>query len=334
VKKYSHGGDIVTFAKNFNCKTKDIIDLSSNINFVKPKINIDFNNLDISFYPNYYKIYKQIAKLYDIKQNQLELFGGGSGAIFTLFSHLDLKHCTIYSPAYLEYKKASMIFEYKTHHINRFENLYQNVKKNSLVIFVNPSTPDGKYYDIKKLFDIWKKANATVLIDESFLPFCQKKSVIDYLKKYKKLYILKSMTKIYSCAGVRVGIVVSNKKNIAKLKQKEPLWKLSQFDINYLSNAIDDKNLIKKTIKKNKKNKKYLIKKLKNIDFIQKIFKSDTNFLLIKLKNITALQLQDKLLNDKVMIRNCSNFTFLDNHFVRIAIKQKWKLKVFYKILK
>ena len=282
---YSHGGDIQSFAKNLKCDLKDIIDLSSNINFIKPKINIDFNTLDISAYPNYDTIYKNIAKLYSIKPSQLELFNGGSSAIFTLFDTLKLKHCTIYSPAYLEYKKASEYFDYELLHINRFENMQKKVKKNSLVIFVNPSTPDGQYYKIEKLFKIWKKANATVLIDESFLQFSKNKSVIKKLKSYKKLYILKSMTKIYSSAGIRVGCIVSSKENIDKLKQKQPMWKLSQFDISYLEDVLKDKKFVTKSIKVNIKNKNYLEKILLNSVLFSKVYKSDANFILAKLKN-------------------------------------------------
>jgi threonine-phosphate decarboxylase len=330
---YSHGGDIKKFAKTLKCKTKNIIDLSSNINFIKPKIDLGFNNLDFSSYPAYDKIYQKIAKLYGIKTDQLELFNGGSSAIFSLFLHLDFKHSTIYSPAYLEYKKSSFLFGKKTTFINRYKNIYQDIAKNSFVIFVNPSTPDGKYYNMDRFFKIWKKADATVLIDESFLPFCGKKSTIDMIKKYKKLYILKSMTKIYSCAGVRVGAIISNKKNIKNLKQKQPLWRLSQFDISYLQNVIKDKKFIKKTVKKNKKNKKYLIKILKKSKLCKKIFKSDGNFLLIKLKNLTAKQFQKKLNRYKILVRDCSNFTFLDDTYVRIAIKEKYKLKVLKKAL-
>ncbi len=57
MKKFEHGGDINSFAKELNCDIKQIIDLSSNINFIKPKIDFDFTSLDISSYPDYKKNY-------------------------------------------------------------------------------------------------------------------------------------------------------------------------------------------------------------------------------------------------------------------------------------
>ena len=214
MKTFEHGGQIEKFALELGCDVSEIIDLSSNINFVKPQINVDFNTLDISSYPTYDKLYEKIASNYGVQSDEIELFNGGSSAIFTLFKHLNLESCTIYSPAYLEYKKASLNFGYKLNLINRFENIDVEIKKNSLVIFVNPSTPDGKYYDLEELMQTWIEKSCTILIDESFLDFCDKPSAIKYLETYDKLYILKSMTKFYSSAGIRVGTIVSTKENI------------------------------------------------------------------------------------------------------------------------
>ena len=321
MKTFEHGGQIEKFAFDLGCKVSEIIDLSSNINFVKPQINVDFNTLDISSYPTYDKLYEKIALNYAVKTSQIELFNGGSSAIFTLFKHLALQTCTIYSPAYLEYKKASLNFGYELHTINRFENIEENVKDNSLVIFVNPSTPDGKYYDLEELMKVWIEKSCTILIDESFLDFCDKPSAIKYLETYDKLYILKSMTKFYSSAGIRVGTIVSTKQNVEKLKRFEPMWKLSQFDSNYLQAALDDK--LFKNISKaiNIKNKIELENILKNSTLVEEIFESSANYLLVKLANLNAKEFQEKLKPYKIMVRDCSNFDYLDDRFVRIAVK-------------
>lgn len=334
MKTFEHGGQIEKFAFDLGCSVSEIIDLSSNINFVKPQINIDFNTLDISSYPTYDKLYEKIAFNYGVEASEIELFNGGSSAIFTLFKHLCLQTCTIYSPAYLEYKKASLNFGYELNTINRFEDINENVKENSLVIFVNPSTPDGKYYDLEELMQKWMENSCTILIDESFLDFCDKPSAIKYLETYDKLYILKSMTKFYSSAGIRVGTIVSTKENIQKLKEFEPMWKLSQFDSNYLQAALDDK--LFKNISKaiNIKNKIELENILKNSILVEEIFESSANYLLVKLSNLNAKEFQEKLKPYKIMVRDCSNFDYLDERFVRIAVKSSSANEILEKALK
>jgi len=333
MERQQHGGNITAFAQNINCSIDEVIDLSSNINVVKPHISIDFNTLNISAYPNYDKLKKAIAQLYNVDTSEIELFNGATTAIYTIFREVNLNHCTLYAPLYLEYQKSATLNRYKIEYINRFDNIYKEVKENSLVIFVNPSTPDGNFYNIDKLIEIWIEKKCTILIDESFLDFTPFKSTIKYLKSYNKLYILKSMTKFYSSAGIRIGVLISNNKNIKNIQKQEPLWKISQFDSHYLQSALKDKNFIKTSNKINATNKIYLTKLLKNSLLIDKVYPSDANFIMAKLHKISAEEFQEKLLPYKTMIRDCSNFKFLDDSFIRIAIKNKEKLKILEKIL-
>ncbi|MEA2049619.1 MAG: histidinol-phosphate aminotransferase family protein, partial [Campylobacterota bacterium] len=140
---FSHGGDVKSFALQIGCDVDEVVDLSSNINFLKPEKDIDFNSLNISGYPTYDILYEKISKLYGINSEQLELFNGGSSAIFSLLRLFETRHIHIYSPAYLEYKKAATKLNYTIELINRFTDLDKFVAPNSLVVFVNPSTPEG-----------------------------------------------------------------------------------------------------------------------------------------------------------------------------------------------
>jgi len=63
MRTFEHGGDIKAFAKAYGCKADEVIDLSSNINFVRPNINIDFNSLEIASYPNYDTLYEATKRL-------------------------------------------------------------------------------------------------------------------------------------------------------------------------------------------------------------------------------------------------------------------------------
>ncbi len=154
----------------------------------------------------------------------------------------------------------------------------------------------------------------------SFLDFTEFQSAVKFLD-YKRLYIIKSMTKFFSSAGVRVGAIISNGKNISNLKRFEPIWKISQFDLKYIKNAILDGEFIRDSKEINRLNRLKLEETLRESNFINKIYKSDVNFLLIRLRRITAKELQDKLKRSKIMVRDCSNFDFLDSSYIRVAIK-------------
>ncbi len=331
MNNFKHGGDVKSFALKLNCKEEEIIDLSSNINFIKPKIDIDLNKLDISKYQNYDDFYKKLAKFYKVNKNELEIFNGGSSAIFSFIRNSKSKDVYIYSPAYLEYKKACKIYDKNVILINRFykDKQKEYIKKGSTVIFVNPSTPDGKYYNLNKSLKYWERKECEVLIDESFIDFTNKTSCINEIKNYKKLYILKSMTKFYSCASIRFGVIISNNENIKEIKAKEPLWKISIYDRTFIENIIKNKEFIKQTKIETKKAKNYLENIIKESKHFISYKKSDANFYLVELRSITAKKFQDKLAKHKIMIRDCTNFDFLNKYHVRIAVKSIEDLEKF-----
>jgi threonine-phosphate decarboxylase len=149
--------------------------------------------------------------------------------------------------------------------------MYQPILPNSTVVFVNPSTPDGKYYDIDNLLDMWISKNATIIIDESFLDFCIHKSSIEFIQDYDKLYIIKSMTKFFGSAGIRIGSIISKHTNIKSLSQYTPAWQLSTFDMTYITKAIDDKSLQTKTLSSLQTNKSKLISLLQRSKYVSYI---------------------------------------------------------------
>ena len=327
MKLFEHGGDVNAFAAHCGCTPKEVIDLSSNINFITPFV--DFSTATLNSYPDYEALTQTLADYYNVHPDELELFNGGSSAIFSLMRIFDQPTCTIYSPAYLEYKKAALAYGKKVHLINRFESMDTEISENSLVVFVNPSTPDGHYYDMDVLIKQWMAKNCTILIDESFLEFCRGKSVSRYLQSYDKLYVLKSQTKFYGCAGVRVGIVLSSCENIAALRAKEPLWKISALDSHFLINALGDETFHAQSYALNAEAKTYMKTLLDHSPLFEEVLDSDANFFLVRLASMRAKEFQQKLLPHRIMVRDCSNFDFLDERYVRIAVKSVSELQLF-----
>ena len=317
-----HGANIYKYAKKLQCKTNEIIDFSSNINSYHPNITITpTKNMLVKYADtNYSKLKKTISNKYEIKTSQIALYNGATSAIFELVKSLKEKTVYLYAPLYGEYEKACTESNKKIFKINRFDSLNTKPKKNSIVIFVNPSTPDGKYYDLEKLFGMWEKRNCTVILDESFLEFEDLKSFRDKINSYKKLYIIQSFSKFYSCAGVRIGAIFSNTKNIKKLKT--PIWNLSSFDVEFLTDRLNDKIFTKRSKKLHKTHKKELLKILQNSKLFDEIYESDSNFFLTK--STKAKEIFNYLLKEKILVRTCESFDFLDDAYLRFGVKDRY----------
>ena len=313
-----HGANIYKYAKQLKYHHDDIIDFSSNINFYHPEITITpTNNMLVKYGDNTYKNFKKtISKKYEIDKKQIALYNGATSAIFELFKSLKEKRVYLYAPLYGEYEKA-IPKDKKIIKINRFKELYKKPKKGSIVVFVNPSTPDGKHYDLKRLFRIWEQRKCKIILDESFIEFENLKYLRNQINYYKKLYIIQSFSKFYSCAGVRIGAIFSNKSNISDLKT--PMWALSSFDVAFLTQRLPDEEFDKKSKKLHKRNKKELFKILKESKLFTKVYKSDSNFFLTKSKK--ADKIFKHLLEHKILVRTCGSFDFLSDDYLRFAVK-------------
>ncbi|MBL4730154.1 MAG: aminotransferase class I/II-fold pyridoxal phosphate-dependent enzyme [Sulfurimonas sp.] len=313
-----HGADIYKYAKKLHCAPSEILDFSSNINSYHPSINIKVTQEMLVRYgdTSYKDLKKAIQDKYQIKKKQIALYNGATSAIDALFKTLKSKRVYLYAPLYGEYEKA-VPKNMKIIKINRFKEINKRPKKNSLVVFVNPSTPDGKFYNLKKLFKIWEEQNCTVVIDESFLEFESLHSIRKEIKKSQKLYVIQSFSKFYSCAGVRIGAIFSCEKNIKKLQT--PLWNLSSFDTKFLTQRLLDSEFSKKSKKLHKKNKRELIEILEDTKLFDEIFTSDSNFILVK--STKASKIFTHLLKKKILVRSCESFDFLNKTYLRFGVK-------------
>lgn len=297
-----------------------MIDFSSDINFLKPNIQVDFNSVSSS---NYDELLTLIEKRYHIEKAQVELFNGFSSAIYSLLKFLDLKYCFIYSPCSLEYKKAASNLNYEVRLINRFENLFLPIKESSLVVFANPSYLDGTYYDLENLFKYWISMNATILIDESLLDFCGEDAAIKYLKEYEKIYIIKDLSKYYSNKNLNISTIFSTSKNIETLRKYEPEDKLSIYNMKYLEESLKDSDfrVISNSVNiKNRIELEKIFHSYKNIDIL---FHSSTNSILMKLKKISSKEFRGFFLEKGITFPNCLKYDFMDESFINIYVNSK-----------
>jgi threonine-phosphate decarboxylase len=322
----NHGGNIYRFAKQLGCLPEQVLDFSANIN---PKQAVDLSCLqDIALTPyadpDYSLLKKAIHQRYPIPDGvDIELFNGASAAIFALLRRLQPKDLVLYTPLYGEYAHIAGELDCIVYNINRFNGVMADIPEHSTVIFVNPSTPDGQLYGLQDLLTKWQAANCTIIIDESFLDFCEADSVAEHIAYYDKLYVIKSLSKFYGCAGIRIGFVWAATAVIKELQRFEPAWKLSSLDMAYMQRALANTAFIEQTRKQTAQLRALLHQALQDPGLFDKIYPGQANFLLARLANLDGYQLQEQLEPSRILIRVCDNFEGLDQSHVRFAVKDE-----------
>jgi threonine-phosphate decarboxylase len=315
-----------------------IIDFSSNVSpagtpsSVKKSLKKNIKN--IKHYPDSSSstVISSLKKYTNLEKSNLIV---GNGAIEILynfcFAFLSKKtKVLIPIPTFQEYETASKLNEcqityFKT--MNLSENLdifISKIPKNGCVFICNPNNPTGQLLSKNQLLQIIKKAkklSTIVFLDECFIEMVPEsnESVISYVKKYNNLFVLRSLTKSFALPGIRIGYAAGSKEIIDVLQKIKIPWSVNLLAQDAANTALKNKLHLDKSNSIIKKELIFLTNKISKLNGFD-CSDSSTNFILIKTKK-NSTQLQKKLLEHKILIRDCKNFRGLDNHHIRIAVK-------------
>lgn len=332
-----HGGDIYSYIKEYG---KRPIDFSSNINPLGISKNVKkaymkaLKYCDIYPDPYYEKLREALGEYENIKPNYIFCGNGAAEIIFRIIYAIKPKKALLVSPDFSEYEKAltsikSKIYYHVTKENEGFildESIIKKIDKKDIVIFSNPNNPTGniiKKEVIKKILEKCVENKATLLIDECFIDFTDKKNSSKHMiKTYDNLIILKAFTKIFAITGIKFGYAITKNENLIKsMYLSGNSWNVSTPACFTAMESIKETNYIKyinKTIHYIEKERGYLIKSLNKSGFKTYDSKANYVFFYSDIKNL------DSLLKEKnILIRDCSNYEGLSKGFYRIAVRKK-----------
>jgi len=331
-----HGGQVYQFAQTQSASTehtlKTVLDFSASINPVQPEIPwpqlIQSAQTALVHYPDQQqkRLTQTIAQRFHLEPKQIRLTNGISSAILNLFAQLQPDTTLLFTPIYSEYQRAAQgysqtVIESKT--LTLSPKQIQTLTPNSVVVLVNPSTPQGVYRSpetLASLLNTLKTIGCWVWVDESFLPFIGFEgdlSVRPQLAHWPKLMVLQSLTKYYACPGVRIGALFAHPNTLNALTW--PSWPISVLDELFLQHALNDSKHDAHTQHFLNTEAPRFIQALKQCKLIEHVHESHANFVLAK-THVTAAWLSDALKAHHILIRDCDSFG-LGHHHVRIAIK-------------
>ncbi|MBU1122833.1 MAG: threonine-phosphate decarboxylase CobD [Candidatus Omnitrophota bacterium] len=355
---HSHGGNIHYYINNTSLPSKKMIDFSANINPLglpkSVKETIIKNIKMITHYPQPHsdQLKIKLAAFHKINRNNLITGNGSIDLIYLIPRALRIKTGLIITPTFSEYETALQLNNARTIFFNVWKQnnftidestLIPLIKKADLVFLCNPNNPTGTILfrdKILNLLNVCREYNTFLVIDETFMNFAKAESRFSLLAeapKYKNLIILRSLTKFFAFAGLRLGYAVGNRETIKLLSQYQYPW-----NINFLAQiagqkVIEETSYIKKSKDFIQKEKEYLYHQLNRIEGL-KMYPPNVNFILgnlksnAKIKNVKTLS--EKMAKKGILIRDCSNFRGLNNTFFRVAVKTRRQNEQLVRLLK
>lgn len=349
-----HGGNIYKIFREKNIDK--ILDYSSNINPYGVPENLKKEIFEKVFVlerypdPDYIELREKIAEKNNLNIENIIVGNGATEIIFLFMKILSPKKVLIVSPTFGEYEraiKASTLandsLEINYFELKETENFVLNVKNletelennYDLLILCNPNNPTGQFLKLKKIEEILKiceQKNTKLFVDEAFVEFVEdweNESIINSKENKENLFVIRAFTKFFAIPGLRLGYGICFNNNLLKkmLEKKEP-WSVNNIADLAGKTVLDDENYIQKTKEWIKDQKKYMYENLNKIEGLR-AYKTEVNFILLKIednlleKGLDVKNLRKKMLEKGILIRDASNFIYLNKHYFRLAIKDK-----------
>lgn len=339
-KQIKHGADVDEMSSLYNKNPQDILDYSSNINPNPPGGLSGFVMEAISSldkYPDlsYRNLRTSIAKYLDTKMEFVIPGNGASEIIYLLMKSIGGR-LAVMNPTFGEYERAASLAGRETIDLyydieNGFAIDLKEVEKNmgsfdSLVI-CNPNNPTGRVQDIRSLLELLERNGKLLIVDETFMEFwheSDKYSLLSLVKDHKNLIVIKAVTKFFGLPGIRLGYgISSDEKLLAKMWSAKEPWTVNTFAEKVSPKIFTDEEYIKNSKTFYKEEIGFVEEELSKIENLH-AFKTNTNFILLKLDNMKACELKTQMFKkDDILIRDASNFKGLDDRFIRIAVKDR-----------
>jgi histidinol-phosphate aminotransferase len=284
---------------------------------------------DVNRYPDpqQSKVKSRLSDLKRIPSNQI-LLGNGSDEvldlIFRAFCEPNQDNVITLPPTYGMYSVLANLNAISMKEVLLNSNFEPNVdqilktqNQNSKVLFLcSPNNPTANSFEASKIEKLIKEFKGIVVIDEAYIDFSNQDSWLLRLNEFQNLIVTQTLSKAYGLAGIRLGICYASKEIIAVLNRIKPPYNINELTQQAALkrlNAIDAINTEVKTILDQRTQ---LSKAIEAIDFVENVYTSDANFLLVKVDdaNNRYKQLIDKGIvtrnrTTQPLCENCLRFT-------------------------
>ena len=272
--------------------------------------------------PQQMKVKRILSKQKNIPTSQI-LLGNGSDEvldlIFRAFCEPNVDNIITLPPTYGMYGVLANLNAIENQEVllsedfqPRVSDILEKVNKNTKIIFLcSPNNPTGNSFSDESVVTLLQNFDGLVVIDEAYIEFSTKQSWINELDEYPNLIITQTLSKAYGLAGIRLGICFASNQVIAVLNKIKPPYNVNELSQQSAVVRLEDELSIKNEVTSIIAQKQELLEVLVDINFIQKIYPTEANFILVKVDD--APKRYNQLLEKGIVIRNRTTQPLCEN---------------------
>ncbi len=337
---HGHGGNIYALAQRLGCSAEDIVDMSSNINplGMMPGM-LDHLKAHLGRAGRLPEVdgrsmVEAMARLLEVAPDCMLAGNGTTQFIYNACAALQARKVLIVGPTYADYADACRMYAIEPRYClwdpeRRFQadldRLHRDAADMDLVFICNPNNPTGGLIATEQLHQLCERHPRTVfIIDESYLSFAPEPQSMSQCG-LDNVLVLWSASKIFGIPGLRAGFLIAGKDVVSRFRHYAQPWcvnSLAQEAIGFLGRHKDDvRRFIRRTAELLISERRHFTERLEAVPMLT-VFGGVTSYLLIRLPDgLTSQTLCRDLAQDRLLIRDCSNFHGLSEQFVRVSLK-------------
>jgi len=274
------------------------------------------------------KLKEKVAALKNVKPEQIFLGNGSDEPIDLLirsFCEPGKENIVTIDPTYGMYKVAASVNNVEVKKVSLTEDFQLDAEQmlnaadeNTKLIFLcSPNNPTGNLLGKEAVLQLVNKFKGIIVLDEAYIDFAPDKSLLSELSNYPNLVILQTFSKAWGMAGIRLGMAFAAPEIISVLTKIKYPYNLNILTQEKALELTDNREKVKKWVKRIIAERAKMAELLKNFPFVEKVFPSDANFLLVKMHD--ARGIYNYLTERGIVVRDRSKVYLCENS-LRITI--------------
>ncbi len=207
-------------------------------------------------------------------------------------------------------------------------NFSERIRDAALLIVCRPNAPTGNTFQLEQMERICESCKGIVLIDEAYADFADD-NCIGFMKKYSNIIVMRTLSKSYSLAGLRLGFALASEGIIDGMMKVKDSYNVSMLAQKIAVQALSDRKYMSEIVSKIKEDRKFLAESLRQKNFV--VFESQSNFILAGPPDGKAKELYEFLKSEGVLVRY---FPGADTEkFIRITVGTRLEIEALLKLL-
>jgi histidinol-phosphate aminotransferase len=180
-----------------------------------------------------------------------------------------------------------------------------------LIFLCSPNNPTGNSLIKEDVEMILNNYFGLVVIDEAYINFSRQRSFLQELNEYPNLVVMQTLSRAWGLAALRIGMSFASTGIIQIMNKIKPPYNINQASQELALEALEEVGQVNDMIKAIVEERDVLSTALAKIPFVQKIYPTDANFLLVKMVN--AKDVYEYLLNQQIVVRDRSKVVLCDD---------------------